>query len=177
MLTKINPDNYNLILDLKYATTENFVKQKLYNKASLMLHDDASERLLIAADIANNLDMQLKIFDAFRPLKIQEYMWNKFQNNDFISNPNSGSIPHCRGIAVDLTLVKNGNELDMGTPFDHFSEKSFHGNNSISITAQHNRLLLLGIMTQAGWDFYTNEWWHYQLFNPRSYEVIKDVEL
>ncbi len=105
-------------------------------------------------------------------------MWNKFQDNNFISNPYSGSIPHCRGIAVDLTLVDENNiELDMGTEFDSFLERSFHGNNKINIKAQYNRILLLGIMTQAGWDFYINEWWHYQLFNPRTYNIIKDIEL
>ena len=60
----------------------------------------------------------------------------------------------------------------MGTEFDSFSPKSFHGNKDISSKAQENRLLLLDIMTQAGWDFYKNEWWHYQLFNPRSYDVL-----
>jgi D-alanyl-D-alanine dipeptidase len=65
----------------------------------------------------------------------------------------------------------------MGTEFDHFSPLAFHGNTEISTEAQRNRLVLLGIMTQAGWDFYTNEWWHYQLFKAREYPIVKDFEI
>lgn len=105
-------------------------------------------------------------------------MWDKFLDDRFISNPKTGSTPHCRGVAIDLTLLdKENNELDMGTEFDHFSPLAYHGNNEISEEAQKNRLLLLGIMSQAGWDFYTNEWWHYQLFNAREYPIINDVTI
>ncbi|MFN8930325.1 MAG: M15 family metallopeptidase, partial [Alphaproteobacteria bacterium] len=53
---------------------------------------------------------------------------------------------------------------------------SHHGNQEISAEAQKNRLLLMGIMTTAGWDFYRNEWWHYQLFNSRDYALYSDAE-
>ena len=148
-------------------------KKKLYDNTNCFLHIEASKKLESAVNIAAKLDLTIKIFDAFRPLRIQQYLWSEFQNSNFISNPETGAIPHCRGIAVDLTLVNNKQqELDMGTEFDSFSPKSFHGNKDISSKAQENRLLLLDIMTQAGWDFYKNEWWHYQLFNPRSYDVL-----
>ena len=174
MLVEIKPDNLNIILDLRYATVNNFVKKKLYNNNKCFLHPNAAIKLKNAVAIANKLGFTIKIFDAFRPLKIQQYLWRKFQNSNFVSNPTTGSIPHCRGIAVDLTLVdSNLKELDMGTNFDHFSEKSFHGNKDINPNAQKNRLLLLDIMTQAGWDFYKNEWWHYQLFKPRSYDILE----
>ena len=62
----------------------------------------------------------------------------------------------------------------MGTAFDAFTPLSYHGNRDISAVAQRNRALLLGIMTAAGWDFYRNEWWHYQLFNPRRYPLLSD---
>ena len=57
------------------------------------------------------------------------------------------------------------------TPLSH------HGNADILKDAQRNRLLLLGLMTQAGWDFYRNEWWHYQLFNSRDYPLVNDAQL
>jgi D-alanyl-D-alanine dipeptidase len=83
------------------------------------------------------------------------------------------------GVAVDLTLLdSSGAELDMGTPFDAFTPRSHHGDRQISIAAQRNRLLLLGLMTAAGWDFFKNEWWHYQLFNARArYAVLGDSAL
>ena len=92
----------------------------------------------------------------------------------FIAHPDKGS-PHSRGVAIDLTLTRNGKELDMGTEFDEFSKLSYHGNLEISQQSYKNRLLLLGIMTDSGWDFYRNEWWHYQLFGSKNFPIINDV--
>ena len=78
-------------------------------------------------------------------------------------------------MAIDLTLIKEGKELDMGTDFDEFSKLSYHGSQEISDLSYKNRLTLLGIMTDAGWDFYRNEWWHYQLFNSRSFPIVDDI--
>ena len=71
----------------------------------------------------------------------------------------------------------NGHELDMGTPFDAFTPLSHHGRTDIAVDAQRNRLLLMGLMTAAGWDFYRNEWWHYQLFDARGFALISDADL
>ena len=59
----------------------------------------------------------------------------------------------------------------MGTEFDEFSKLSFHGSKQISKIAFKNRLILLGIMTTAGWDYYKNEWWHYQLFDSKKFPL------
>jgi zinc D-Ala-D-Ala dipeptidase len=104
-------------------------------------------------------------------------MFDKFPSDDpkggFISNPNGGVIPHCRGVAIDLTLTDmNGNELDMGSDFDEFSDLAFHNCEKISTEAQRNRLILLGLMSAAGWDFFSKEWWHYQLFKPREFAIV-----
>ena len=60
----------------------------------------------------------------------------------------------------------------MGTGFDALTPLSHHGRTDVPLEAQRNRLLLLGLMTAAGFEFYTNEWWHYQLFNARDYPVV-----
>jgi D-alanyl-D-alanine dipeptidase len=65
----------------------------------------------------------------------------------------------------------------MGTAFDAFTPLSHHGRTDVSTEAQRNRLLLMGLMTAAGWDFYRNEWWHYQLFDARRYPLISDADL
>ena len=64
----------------------------------------------------------------------------------------------------------------MGTEFDEFSKLSYHGNLDISKAAYRNRLILLGIMTDSGWDFYRNEWWHYQLFNSKNFQIVDNLE-
>ena len=69
-----------------------------------------------------------------------------------------------------------GRDLDMGTGFDAFTPLSHHGSVAIPVAAQRNRFLLLGLMSAAGWDFYGNEWWHYQLFDARRYPLLSDVD-
>ena len=121
-----------------------------------------------------NLGYRFKIFDAFRPVEAQWLLWNHTPDPNFLADPQHGS-PHSRGVAIDLTLIdKDGEELEMGTDFDAFTSKSHHGNLEVSNGAQFNRYLLLGIMTTAGWDFYQNEWWHYQLHNVEDYSLLSD---
>ncbi len=161
------------MLDLRYASENNVCGHKLYSKPLCYLHQAAIEPLEKAIAAAKNLGLKLKIFDGFRPLAVQKLMFEKFSSGGFVSNPDGGVIPHCRGVALDLTLAdSSGDELDMGTDFDEFSDLAFHNSHEISAEAQRNRLILLGLMTTSGWDFYSKEWWHYQLFKPREYPVI-----
>jgi D-alanyl-D-alanine dipeptidase len=105
-------------------------------------------------------------------------LWNHTPNADFVANPDIGS-PHGRGVAIDLTLLdKNGKELDMGTSFDEMDIKSYHGAEGLSHAAEANRLLLLGIMVSAGFEYYEHEWWHYQLPKARTrYPLFSDSSL
>ena len=172
-LVRITKDAFKVELDIRYATNNNITGESFYKNSNCYLHLEAAKILKKSVDLAKLQGFSLKIFDGFRPIECQKFLFNKFSNSDFVSNPEIGAIPHCRGIAVDLTLVdSSGKELEMGTDFDDFTELSFHGSRKISALAQRNRYLLLGIMTTAGWDFYRNEWWHYQLFSPREYPVI-----
>ena len=167
----------DLLIDIRYATADNFTGAPVYKAGKCFLHPVAAEHFKKAQTLAVTLGLRFKIFDAFRPLEAQQALWNHTPDPDFLSEPGVGSTPHCRGVAIDLTLIDAaGNELDMGTGFDAFTPKSHHGNLEISKQAQQNRFTLLGIMTSAGWDFYRNEWWHYQLFNARQYPVLSDVE-
>lgn len=171
-LIEITEKNFDVILDLRYASDNNVCGHKLYAEPFCYLHEAAIAPLQIAIKSAKNLGLKLKIFDGFRPLQVQKYMYEKFPG-DFVSNPESGVVPHCRGVAIDLTLTDlDGNELEMGTNFDDFSDLAFHNCDKISTEAQRNRLLLLGLMSAAGFDFYSKEWWHYQLFKPREYPIV-----
>jgi D-alanyl-D-alanine dipeptidase len=167
-----------LVHDLRYATQDNFTGQPIYTNALCYLHEQAFAKLQAALDIAVSHGFGLCIFDAFRPQEAQQKLWDICPDPNFIAPPEKGS-PHSRGVAVDLTLfeLNTGKHLDMGTAFDAFTPLSYHGNRNISPAAEKNRLLFLGIMTTAGWDFFRNEWWHYQLFDSRSYSLISDAEL
>jgi D-alanyl-D-alanine dipeptidase len=173
MLVEITEQSHDVKIYLPYGTDNNFTGKQVYKNAYCYVHKDALEKLEKAIIIANNLGYRFKILDAFRPQKAQEKLWDHTPDPMFLADPKKGS-QHTRGVAIDLTLIdkKTGRELDMGTPFDDFTEQSFHGDLTLSKEAIQNRLTLLGIMSTAGFDFYFNEWWHYQLFKPREYPLI-----
>ena len=176
-LVAITEQDHDVLLDLKYATSDNFTEQPVYSRAACYLHPAAEELLKRAVDLAGDTGYRFRIFDAFRPSEAQWALWHHTPDDEFLSNPRRGS-PHSRGVAVDLTLVgEDGRDLDMGTKFDLFSPLSHHGNREHSAEVQKNRALLLGIMTASGWDCYLKEWWHYQLFHPRTYPLISDKAL
>ena len=177
-LVNLRETDLNLIFDIRYATADNFTGKPVYQQPGCYLHDEAAEKMARAVELATPHGLTFKIFDAYRPIEVQRALWEHTPDPNFLSNPDSGACPHCRGVAIDLTLVdKSGNELDMGTGFDDFRTESHHGTASINVEAQQNRFLLLGLMSAAGWDFYKNEWWHYQLFNPRKYDILADSEM
>ncbi len=177
-LVEIAPPTYDVDIFIAYATANNFTGKPVYGRPACYLHADAAECLARAIALAKPLGLRFKVFDAFRPSEAQWVLWNHTPDPEFLADPKRGS-PHSMGAAVDLTLIDaSGHELDMGTAFDAFTPRSHHGVLDIPPDAQRNRALLLGLMTAAGWDFYRNEWWHYQLFSPRGkYEVLSDSAL
>lgn len=176
-LVEITTETHDVEISIEYATANNFTGQPVYRRAGCYLHGEAEALLREAINLAAALSLRFKIFDAFRPSEAQWVLWNHTPDPDFLADPNRGS-PHSRGAAIDLTLIDtSGRALDMGTPFDAFTPLSHHGNPDVSIDAQRNRALLIGIMTTAGWDFYRNEWWHYQLFEARRLPVLSDSVL
>ncbi len=176
-LIEITPPTYDVDISLAYATEDNFTGKPVYTTPVCYLHRAAAEALSRAIESAAQIGLRFLIFDAFRPSEAQWVLWNHTPDPDFLADPRRGS-PHSRGVAVDLTLIDGkGDALDMGTGFDAFTPLSHHGCHEVSAEAQRNRLLLMGLMTEAGWDFYRNEWWHYQLFDSRQYPLIGDAEL
>ena len=173
-LVEITEAGHDVVLDIAYATDANFTGRPVYARPGCYLHPAAAERLAAAVALARPLGYRLKIFDAFRPAEAQWVLWRVRPDPEFLADPRRGS-PHSRGAAVDVTLVDGGgNPLDMGTGFDAFTPLSHHGATAIGAAAQRNRLILLGLMTAAGWDFYRREWWHYQLFQARQYPLLSD---
>ena len=176
-LVEIAPEGFGVTLDIVYATSRNFTGRPVYRRPACYLHSDAAEALRRAVHLARGVGLGIRVFDAFRPKEAQQILWDHTPDPDFLADPARGS-PHSRGVAVDLTLVDtDGAPLDMGTAFDAFTPLSHHGSTAVAAEAQRNRLALLGLMTAAGWDFYRNEWWHYQLFDAGSYPLRGDDDL
>ena len=175
-LVEITEKTHDVAIALAYASARNPTGKPVYRRPRCFLHAEAEARFRRAVALARPLGLRLKIFDAFRPTEAQWRLWNACPNPDFLADPRLGS-PHSRGVAIDVTLLDDaGAELEMGTEFDAFTPLSFHANTEIPAAAQRNRLLLLGLMSAAGWDFYGNEWWHYQLFDPKRFPLLSDAE-
>ena len=177
-LVPIAKPQFDVELSLAYATADNITGKPVYARADCYLLEPAAAALQRAIAQAAALGLRLRLFDALRPTEAQWKLWNFNPDPNFLADPRRGS-PHSMGAAVDLTLVEGpgGAELDMGTGFDDMRPLSWHGDTAIQPAAQRHRTILLGLMTAAGWDFYRNEWWHYQLFDARRYPLVSDADL
>jgi len=151
----------NIVLDIRYATENNFTKTKLYDCEQCML------RYAVAKDLAKaNLEfmkcgVRIKIFDGYRPHYVQYKMWEVVPNVNYVANPAVGSI-HNRGGAIDVSLVDSLNQdVDLGTDYDFFGKEAFHNYQNFSDTILQNRLLLKNILQQNNFMAIKTEWWHY----------------
>jgi len=161
----VNLKDYSqdFIYDMKYATSDNFLKAKVYDCAECFLRRKTVMALVEANKEFIKKGYKIKIFDCYRPLDIQKKMWEIVPNSQYVANPSKGSI-HNRGGAVDITLVNlEGKELDMGTGFDFFGIEASHDYPNLSLEVKENRLLLKKIMTEKNFNSFDSEWWHYNL--------------
>ena len=164
----------NIILDLRYATANNFMHRQLYPSVSTtFLRKPVAEALLRVQEHLNKKGLGLKIFDAYRPYAISEKMWDLIHDDRYVAEPKKGSR-HNRGIAVDLTLIDllTGTELDMGTGFDNFSDTAHHAFSKLPKKILQNRKLLKSVMAKYGFEEQTTEWWHYSIANLKYFEVL-----
>ncbi|MFZ1415523.1 MAG: D-alanyl-D-alanine dipeptidase [Defluviicoccus sp.] len=178
-LVELNADRDGVEIDLVYATPDNLTGRPIYRHDACYLHADAAALLCRAAALASAQGVRIRVLDAFRPTEAQWVLWSHLPDPAYIADPRRGSA-HSMGAAVDVTLIDaaSGEVLDFGTGFDDMRPRSWHADTTISIVAQRNRALLLGLMTAAGFDFYRQEWWHYQLFRPHGrYPLLSDSVL
>ena len=152
----------SLILDIKYASDENFTGEKLYDCARCLLRTEVAEALLAVNKEVEKRGLRLKVFDCYRPRHIQERMWQIIPDARYVAPPSQGSM-HNRGLAVDLTLVDaaSGEELDMGSAYDSFEKESHHSYKNLPQAVLLNREYLKTEMVRYGFTSIQSEWWHY----------------
>jgi D-alanyl-D-alanine dipeptidase len=161
----VNLKDYSkdFVYDMKYATSDNFLKTKVYDCPECFLRLKTVKAMLNANTKFIKKGYKIKIFDCYRPLDIQKKMWEIVPNPNYVANPSKGSM-HNRGGAVDITLVdSDGVELDMGTAFDFFGVEASHNYKNLSRAVKSNRKLLKTVMIQNGFNALDSEWWHYNL--------------
>jgi zinc D-Ala-D-Ala dipeptidase len=154
----------DVVEDLRYATDQNFLGQRVYPQgARCWLRRDAALRLVRAAQALRAQGYRLRVYDCYRPRAVQYQMWKLFPRPGYVADPAKGSH-HNRGAAVDLTLATaDGEEAEMPTGFDTFSRAAHHGSPNASAMAVRHRELLREAMEAAGFRKNRMEWWHYEL--------------
>lgn len=163
----------DFILDLKYATTDNFLHQKVYDCPDCYLRKNTAIALMKANQELIKKGFRIKLFDCYRPLDVQKKMWQLLPGTNYVANPKKGS-KHNRGAAVDLTLVDFlGNELDMGTKFDFFGPEAHHTYMNHSPEVLQNRKLLKETLAKYNFKSIYNEWWHYE-FRPERFSTVSN---
>jgi D-alanyl-D-alanine dipeptidase len=171
-LTKLDS---TIVIDMKYATTDNFLGKKVYNSARCLLRKSVAERLIRVQRRLQKMGLGLKIWDAYRPLSVQRKFWEYCPDPRYVAPPEKGSR-HNRGAAVDVTLVDAmGNELEMPTRFDDFSKRAASDSPDVSPVARKNRKILIDAMTAEGFKGISSEWWHYDAPGYLKYP-IRDIQ-
>lgn len=165
----------NIRYDLRYATANNFVGVRMYPASCSVtfLRAPAANALKKVQESLEKEGLGLKIFDAYRPYSVTCQFWDLVRDERYVAHPAKGS-GHNRGLAIDLTIVEfeTGNELEMGTGFDHFSDTAHHGFKGLSEQMRLNRMKLKSIMEQSGFMAFETEWWHYSWPNNKDYPVM-----
>jgi len=176
-LVDVQTLNQAIFVELKYATPDNFMGIILYKRLKkAYLQKDVAERLSKVQDYLSKLNpgFHLLIYDALRPVSVQQKMWDALdslppiERGKFVSNPKNRSM-HNMGAAVDLTIIdQNGKPLDMGATYDDIRqiaypsmEKQFVAEGKLTEIQIENRDLLRKVMKSQGFRQLQTEWWHF----------------
>jgi zinc D-Ala-D-Ala dipeptidase len=178
-LVDIHDLDSSIQVDLRYADTTNFLHTGFYDGLKTAFFQcEAAIKLSNAQNFLKSLhpDYSLVVFDAARPLHIQQLMWDSLKmpapkKYQYLSIPSEPSL-HNYGCAVDVSIMDLTNKrlLDMGSEYDHFGklsepmmENELLKKGELSREAYANRLLLRNVMTAAKFKPITTEWWHFSI--------------
>ncbi|MCL1874006.1 MAG: CapA family protein [Clostridiales bacterium] len=162
--------------DVKYAQMDNFTSQIIYDNDRIYLRKGTAAKLKTAEEKLKSQGLGLLIWDAYRPPAAQFRLWEAYPDANFVADPNQGFSDHSRGSCVDVTLVdKEGQQLPMPSEFDAFGEEARVGYTGATEKAAANAALLAQVMTEAGFEIYNNEWWHFSDSESQNYEPVVDL--
>ncbi|MBI4369775.1 MAG: D-alanyl-D-alanine carboxypeptidase family protein [Elusimicrobia bacterium] len=162
----------SIVIDIRYATDNNFTGEKLYPAGRCLMRRQPAEQLTKVQKELRKKGLGLKVWDCYRPLSVQKRLWEKVHDERYVANPSKGSR-HNRGAAVDLTLVDAvGRELEMPTAYDDFSAKAHRDYSGASDAAKGNRGFLESAMSRRRFIGLASEWWHFDYENSDQLELM-----
>lgn len=171
-VVKLDP---SIKLDIRYASTNNFLSTRMYSQARAFLQRPAAEAVLRANQALKAQGYGLLIHDAYRPWYVTKMFWEATPEDKriFVANPSEGSR-HNRGCAVDITLydLKTGVEVKMPSGYDEMSERAYADYAGGTTEERQRRELLRQAMEKEGFAVYPQEWWHFDYKDWKSYPIL-----
>ncbi|HWA33643.1 MAG TPA: M15 family metallopeptidase [Cyclobacteriaceae bacterium] len=169
-LEKFIPD---MIMDIRYASNNNFTGKKIYNLAKAYARKPVAEALKAAQAEFRKLGYGIKMHDAYRPYSATVKFYEEYHDTTYVASPYKGSR-HNRGCAVDMTIVdwKTKQELKMPTLYDAFDKDAWPSTPMKDPEIRKNRALLIDVMERHGFKVNASEWWHFDFVGWGKYEVM-----
>ena len=165
----------SVVLDIRYATTNNFMNQIMYKQARAFARKPVVEKLKLIQAALNKKGYGLKIYDGYRPYAVTVSFYEKAQGEDkkFVADPAKGS-KHNRGCAVDLSIIdlKTGKDLPMPTPYDSFEAAAAPTYNNLPANIIKNRDFLINLMQAHGFKVVYHEWWHFDFIGWEKFDLM-----
>ncbi len=158
------------VIDVRYATADNFTGAALYPAATCKLRRAVAARLAVAAKQLRKQHRRIVLWDCYRPTSIQEELWKRVPDPRYVADPKVGSR-HSRGAAIDLALAdEDGMLLAMPTGFDEFSAAA-HRRRALRGAHGAEARRLDAAMRRAGFVGLPTEWWHYDAPDSANYPL------
>jgi len=171
-LVKLDP---SIKLDIRYATTRNFLSTPMYREARAFMQRPAAEAVVRTSQELHPLGYGLLIHDAYRPWYVTKMFWDAVPDPDhiFVADPSEGSR-HNRGCAVDLSVydLKTGGEVPMVSGYDEMTERAYPFYPGGTSLERWNRALLRHAMENEGFTVYEDEWWHFDYQDWKKYPIL-----
>jgi D-alanyl-D-alanine dipeptidase len=171
-LTTLDP---SIHLDIRYATSNNFVGRPVYAQARAFLQKPAAQAVLRAQRALKPRGFGLLVFDGYRPWRVTKLFWDVTppDKHEFVADPAQGSR-HNRGCAVDLTLYRldSGSEVEMPGAYDEMTERSYPTYTGGTPDQRAHRDLLRAAMEHEGFTVYSSEWWHFDYKDWKEYPIL-----
>jgi D-alanyl-D-alanine dipeptidase len=162
-------------LDIRYATSNNFIGRPVYEEARAFLQRPAAMALLRAHRNLRKHGYGLLIFDGYRPWAVTKLFWDSTPADKkvFVADPAKGSR-HNRGCAVDLSMydLKTGKEVEMPGAYDEMTERSYSTFTGGTEDQRTRRDLLRKAMEAEGYAVYPEEWWHFDYKDWQKYPIL-----
>jgi len=179
---KTNPENElvnlaefipGIVLEIGYATTNNFTGKKIYTMARAYARRPVAEALKKIQTDLKKQGLELKIFDGYRPYSATVLFYETYHDTTYVASPYKGSR-HNRGCALDLTLIDSttGKELQMPTEWDSFKKEAWPTTPVADPVIRKNRKTLIDVMEKHGFKVNASEWWHFDFVGWQKFAVM-----